>query len=122
MIKIVRVMISFGMVRLYTFTSSRPRNRFQIKRKMSAALVVLGWASYRSLGLDLMPKTDYPTVMVFTSLPGASAEEIETTVTKPIEAAVNTINGIDELRCSSSQGNSRCTISEGSVMIKLLSR
>jgi HAE1 family hydrophobic/amphiphilic exporter-1 len=77
---------------------------------MSAALLVLGWFSYRDLGLDLMPKTDYPTVSVFTSLPGASAEEIETTVTKPIEAAVNTINGIDELRCSSSQGNSRCTI------------
>jgi HAE1 family hydrophobic/amphiphilic exporter-1 len=77
---------------------------------MSAALVVLGWFSYRDLGLDLMPKTDYPTVSVHTMLPGASAEEIETTVTKPIEAAVNTINGIDELRCSSSQGFSRCTI------------
>ena len=77
---------------------------------MSAALIVLGWFSYRDLGLDLMPKTDYPTVTVSASLPGASAEEIETTVTKPIEAAVNTINGIDELRCSSSQGNARCTI------------
>jgi len=77
---------------------------------MSAALLVLGWFSYRGLGLDLMPKTDYPTVTVGTSLPGASAEEIETTVTKPIEAAVNTINGIDELRCSSSVGSARCTI------------
>ncbi|MCX6544117.1 MAG: efflux RND transporter permease subunit [Acidobacteria bacterium] len=77
---------------------------------MSAALIVLGWFSYRQLGLDLMPKTDYPTVTVSASLPGASAEEIETTVTKPIEAAVNTINGIDELRCSSSQGNARCSI------------
>jgi hydrophobic/amphiphilic exporter-1 (mainly G- bacteria), HAE1 family len=77
---------------------------------MSAALIVLGWFSYRDLGLDLMPKTDYPTVSVMCSLPGASAEEIETTVTKPIEAAVNTINGIDELRCSSSQGSARCTI------------
>jgi hydrophobic/amphiphilic exporter-1 (mainly G- bacteria), HAE1 family len=77
---------------------------------MSAALLVLGWFSYRTLGLDLMPKTDYPTVSVWTSLSGASAEEIETTITKPIEAAVNTINGIDELRCSSSQGFSRCSI------------
>lgn len=77
---------------------------------MSAALLVLGWFSYRELGLDLMPKTDYPTVSVSASLPGASAEEIETTVTKPIEAAVNTINGIDELRCSSSLGSARCTI------------
>ncbi len=77
---------------------------------MSAALLVLGWFSYRQLGLDLMPKTDYPTVTVSTSLSGASAEEMETSVTKPIEAAVNTINGIDELRCSSNQGSSRCSI------------
>lgn len=77
---------------------------------MSAALVVLGWFSYRQLGLDLMPRTDSPTVNVRASLPGASAEEVETSITKPIEAAVNTINGIDELRCSSSQGNGNCTI------------
>jgi HAE1 family hydrophobic/amphiphilic exporter-1 len=77
---------------------------------MSAALVVLGWFSYQDLGLDLMPRTDSPTVNVRASLPGASAEEIETTITKPIEAAVNTINGIDELRCGSSQGNGNCTI------------
>ena len=77
---------------------------------MSAALIVLGWFSYRDLGLDLMPRTDSPTVNVRAGLPGASAEEVETTITKPIEAAVNTINGIDELRCSSSQGNGNCTI------------
>ena len=77
---------------------------------MSAALVVLGWFSYRTLGLDLMPRTDNPTVSVRASLPGASAEEIETTVTKAIEASVNTINGIEELRCSSSQGSGSCTI------------
>ena len=77
---------------------------------MSAALIVLGWFSYRDLGLDLMPRTDSPTVNVRASLPGASAEEVETSITKPLEAAVNTINGIDELRCSSSQGNGNCTI------------
>src|SRR4029078_2617049 len=43
-------------------------------------------------------------------LQGASAEEIETTITRPIEAAVNTINGIDELRCSSNQCHGNCTI------------
>src|SRR4051812_25756262 len=77
---------------------------------MSMALIVVGWFSYGELGLDLMPRTDSPTVNVRASLPGASAEEIETTITRPIEAAVNTINGIDELRCSSNQGNGNCTI------------
>jgi HAE1 family hydrophobic/amphiphilic exporter-1 len=43
-------------------------------------------------------------------LPGASAEEIETQITKRIEEAVNTISGIDELRASSDQGNARVTI------------
>ena len=77
---------------------------------MTAALIVLGAVSYESLGLDLMPKTDAPVVSVQASLPGASAEEIETTITKRIEEAVNTISGIDELRASSDQGNSRVTI------------
>jgi hydrophobic/amphiphilic exporter-1 (mainly G- bacteria), HAE1 family len=78
---------------------------------MSAAIVVLGIASYRQLGLDLMPKTDLPMVVVRTSLPGASAEEIETQVTKPIEEIVNTIAGIDELRSTSQQGSSMVMIS-----------
>jgi hydrophobic/amphiphilic exporter-1 (mainly G- bacteria), HAE1 family len=77
---------------------------------MTAALIVLGAVSYESLGLDLMPKTDQPVVSVQAQLPGASAEEIETQITKRIEEAVNTISGIDELRASSDQGNSRVTI------------
>src|SRR3954470_18198921 len=77
---------------------------------LTAALIVLGAVSYESLGLDLMPKTDAPVVSVQANLPGASAEEIETQITKRIEEAVNTISGIDELRASSDQGNSRVTI------------
>jgi HAE1 family hydrophobic/amphiphilic exporter-1 len=57
-----------------------------------------------------MPKTDAAVVSVQANLPGASAEEIETQITKRIEEAVNTISGIDELRASSDQGNSRVTI------------
>jgi len=77
---------------------------------MTAALLVLGGFSYRELGLDLMPKTDAPVVTVNVNLPGASAEEIETQITKRVEEAVNTISGIDELRASSDQGNSRVSI------------
>lgn len=71
------------------------------------SLVVLGMASYRELGLDLFPKIDIPTVAVSTTLEGASPEEIETQITKPIEEVVNTINGIDELSSISSEGISR---------------
>jgi hydrophobic/amphiphilic exporter-1 (mainly G- bacteria), HAE1 family len=78
---------------------------------MSLGIVVLGLFSYRQLGLDLMPKTDVPMVTVMTQLPGASSEEVETQITKPIEEVVNSINGIDELRASSDQGSSRVMIS-----------
>ncbi len=77
---------------------------------LAAALIVLGFFSYGQLGLDLMPKTDVPVVNVNVWLPGASAEEVETQLTKPIEEVVNTISGIDELRASSDQGSARVTI------------
>src|SRR5438105_3202297 len=77
---------------------------------LGAALIVMGSFSYEELGLDLMPKTDSAVVSVNVNLPGASAEEVETQLTKPIEEAVNTISGIDELRASSDQGSARVTI------------
>ena len=77
---------------------------------MTAALIVLGAFSYKDLGLDLMPKTDQPVVNVQVQLPGASAEEVETQITKRIEEAVNTISGIDELRANSNQGQGQVNI------------
>jgi HAE1 family hydrophobic/amphiphilic exporter-1 len=77
---------------------------------MTAALIILGAFSYRDLGLDLMPKTDSPNVNVQVQLPGASAEEVETQLTKRIEEAVNTISGIDELRANSNQGQANVNI------------
>ncbi len=71
------------------------------------ALVVMGWFSYERLGLDLLPKIDRPTITITTRLAGASPEEVETQITKPIEEVVNTINGLDELRSSTSEGVSR---------------
>jgi hydrophobic/amphiphilic exporter-1 (mainly G- bacteria), HAE1 family len=75
------------------------------------ALVVLGIASYRDLGLDLFPKVDIPTVTVTTRLPGASPEEVESQITKRVEEAVNTINAIDELRSTTIEGRSQVFIS-----------
>ncbi|HET9220048.1 MAG TPA: efflux RND transporter permease subunit, partial [Terriglobia bacterium] len=77
---------------------------------MSVALVTLGIFSYRNLGVDLMPRTEQPNVNVRVGLPGASAEEVETTLTLPIETAVNSIEGIDELRANSNQGNTNVNI------------
>jgi len=77
---------------------------------MSLALVTLGFFSYRSLGVDLMPRTEPANVNVRIGLPGASAEEVELQITEVVETAVNSIAGIDELRTTSNQGNSNINI------------
>jgi len=77
---------------------------------MSLALVTLGIFSYRELGVDLMPKTDQPTVNVQVSLPGISAEEAESSLAKKVEENVNAISGIDELRTNSGQGGANANI------------
>src|SRR5437868_5755828 len=74
------------------------------------SLVVVGVFSYFSLGVDLFPKIDIPTVQVLISNPGASPEEVETEITKKVEDAVNTISQVDELRSTSSEGQSLVTI------------
>jgi HAE1 family hydrophobic/amphiphilic exporter-1 len=73
---------------------------------LTVALVVLGAMSYRQLGVDLLPAVEEPTVTVFTTLDGASPEEIESAVTQPIEEQINTIAGIKEVRSVSREGRS----------------
>ena len=77
---------------------------------LTALPIVLGLFSYFRLGVDLQPRLDLPFVFITTTLRGASVEEVETQVTRPIEEAVNTIEGIDELRSMTSEGVSRVFI------------
>ena len=71
---------------------------------MSVALVVLGAISYTKLGVDLLPDVEQPSVTIFTSLPGAGPEEIETSVTQVLEEQLNTIAGIEEMRSVNREG------------------
>src|SRR5579862_9590575 len=85
--------------------------KFCIQRPVFAtmlilSLVVVGVFSYFSLGVDLFPKIDIPTVQVIVSDPGGSPEEIETEISKKIEDTVNTISQVDEVRSISSEGQS----------------
>lgn len=66
--------------------------------------VVLGLVSYFKLGVDLFPKVDFPVVSVTANLPGTSAEEMETSVTRLIEEAINSVSGVDELRSTVREG------------------
>ncbi|MDT7778190.1 MAG: hydrophobic/amphiphilic exporter (mainly bacteria), family [Acidobacteriota bacterium] len=71
------------------------------------SLTVVGVFSFSTLGVDLFPKIDLPTITVTVVNPGASPREIETEVTDKVESAVNTISGIDELRSTSVEGVSQ---------------
>ena len=70
------------------------------------ALVVVGSVAYQALGVDRFPSVDVPTVSVRTSLPGGAPEDVETEITEEIEKAVNTVEGIRELRSVTSTGTS----------------
>jgi HAE1 family hydrophobic/amphiphilic exporter-1 len=72
-------------------------------------LVVLGVFSFRDLGVDLFPKADPATVTINVKLPGATSEEVTTQVVLPLEEAVSTISGLDELTSSASEGSARIT-------------
>ncbi|MGN6135230.1 MAG: efflux RND transporter permease subunit, partial [Aureliella sp.] len=77
---------------------------------LMAIPVVLGLVAYFELGVDLFPKVDFPVVSVTAALPGASAEEMETSVTKPLEEVINSISGIDELRSVTREGQTTLII------------
>src|SRR5512133_4307182 len=83
--------------------------RISVKRSVFATvlmlvILVLGTVSYKSLGLDFFPNTDFPLVVITTIQQGAAAQEIESDITDKIEGAVNTISGIDNLSSTSSEG------------------
>src|SRR5262245_59273551 len=86
-----------------------------VRRPILASVIVLvicvvGFASFKSLGVDRFPNVDLPVVTVTTVLPGAAPEDVETEITDKIEGAVNTISGIEELRSMSSEGVSQIFI------------
>lgn len=73
---------------------------------MMVVLVVIGAFSYDRLGVDQFPNVDVPVVVVTTTYPGATPEAVEMDVTKPIEEALNTISGIEDVTSTSYEGRS----------------
>jgi HAE1 family hydrophobic/amphiphilic exporter-1 len=69
-----------------------------------SAVVVGGAAAYPQLGIDRFPNIDLPVIRVFTAYPGAASAEVESEVTQPLEDAVATVAGIDELRSMTNDG------------------
>jgi hydrophobic/amphiphilic exporter-1 (mainly G- bacteria), HAE1 family len=86
-----------------------------VRRPVFAAVlmllvVVLGGAGYSGLGVDEFPAVDIPIVVVTTRLPGAAPQEVEAEVSEKLEASLNTIAGVDELRSTSAEGVSMLVV------------
>lgn len=83
--------------------------RLSIKRPIFMAcivilLMVIGFISFKRLGVDIFPPIDFPVVVVMTTYSGTSPEEIEKLITKPIEEQVSTIAGIKRLSSRNLEG------------------
>ena len=74
------------------------------------SLVVLGTFSFRGLGVDLFPKADPATVSVALTLPGASPDELSTSVIEPMEEAISGVSGIDEISARIAEGRGQITV------------
>lgn len=73
---------------------------------MMVALVVLGAVSFARLSVDEYPDITYPVIIAQTVYPGASPEVVEREVSRPLEEALNTIEGLKEITSTSTEGAS----------------
>ncbi len=83
-----------------------------IRRPVFATMIimsfmVLGVVSMTRIGIDLFPDVSFPFVNVTVVYPGASPEEVETLVTRPIEDAIAGINGVKRVESRSTESFSR---------------
>lgn len=67
---------------------------------------MLGFISLRDLKVELFPQMDLPIAVVATSYQGAAPQEVEELISKPIESAVSTVQGMDTIQSVSTQGAS----------------
>ena len=68
------------------------------------ALIVMGLYSLTQLPIDLYPEIELPFIGVVTTYSGASASDIETNVTRPVEDALNSVSNLKEITSTSSDG------------------
>jgi HAE1 family hydrophobic/amphiphilic exporter-1 len=71
------------------------------------AVALFGLVSLRQLAVDLLPEVDVPRISITTVYDGVAPEEIETLITRPVEQATSTIQGVDRIEATSAEGLSR---------------
>jgi HAE1 family hydrophobic/amphiphilic exporter-1 len=86
-------------------------SEFSIQRPIFSIMLVLvvlvlGFIALSRLPIDLMPDITYPTLNISTSYPNTAPEEMEQMITRPIEEAMSSVPGVEEVFSRSSQGSS----------------
>ena len=85
--------------------------RFVLKRPITTlmavlCLIVFGYTSVTSMSLENIPDMEMPVLMVMTTYSGASPEDVNEIITKPIEDQVGTLSGLKSVTSNSSEGSS----------------
>jgi len=92
-----------------------PLTRTAIDRPIATSMaflivIVLGIMSFRYLPVDLLPPIEYPQLSVATEYPNVGPEEIEKIITQRVENAIAGVPGVERVRSSSEEGDSRVTL------------
>jgi multidrug efflux pump len=77
---------------------------------LTVGLLLAGLAGYRQLPVSALPQVDYPTIVVSTTLPGASAETMASAVTTPLERQFGQMPSLAQMTSVSSFGSSQVTL------------
>jgi len=88
---------------------------FAVDRKISVTMITLivilgGLISFTKLGLDMLPDVEFPMVSVVTVYSGASPDDIESIVTKPLEQAIASVTGVKGVVSTTVEGMSMITV------------
>ena len=77
---------------------------------LALAIALPGVAAYKALPIASLPQVEMPSIDVNALLPGASAETMAATVAAPLERALGTIAGVNEMTSSSNKGQTRISL------------
>jgi len=77
---------------------------------LTVGLLLAGLAGYRQLPVSALPQVDYPTIVVATQLPGASAETMASAVTTPLERQFGQMPALQQMTSVSSFATSQITL------------
>ena len=73
-------------------------------------LTIAGLVSFNRMDVNNSPDIDFPIVWISISQPGAAPSELETQITQKVESAVRSLQGIDEINSTVSEGNSQTVV------------